>query len=379
MSQTRDPDRGTWYFVVDVPGPDGRRRQIKRRGFPTKKAAAAAERDVVQSSTVGRRVTPSRITVATFVTQRWLPAMEADPRLKPTTKAGYRNAAKHLIRGLGGIRLDTLAGDDLDRLYGQLRAAGRSESLCRHVHVAAHKALGAAVRWRLVGFNAAEDATAPAQSPPKPKAWAANEVVRFLEFAATDRWAPLWRLAATTGMRRGEVVGLRWRDLDLEHGRLTVANNMTVVDHVLHEGTPKGNRARALRLDSATLAALRGWRTQQTTERLAMGAGWPDHDLVFTWPDGSVIHPDVVTRTFNRLVVRAGLPPLRLHALRHAWATHALGAGVDVKDVATRLGHSSTRITHDIYVAPSTDRDAAAAELVAGLYDQRPRNSVTKL
>ena len=100
-----------------------------------------------------------------------------------------------------------------------------------------------------------------------------------------------------------------------------------------------------------------------------MGEDWPDQDYVFTWPDGSLVHPDVVTRTFKRLRDEVGLPTLRLHSLRHAWATHALEAGVNVKDVATRLGHSSTRITHDVHVAPSTSRDAQAAATVASLYD----------
>jgi integrase len=379
MTQKQDPARGTWTFVVDVPGPDGRRRQVRRRGFATKAAAADAERDLLRSVRTGRRVLAARTTFGDFLRDRWLPALDADPRLKPTTKAGYRNASRHLIRHLGAVRLDVLAGDDLERLYGELRALGRSESLCHMVHVTAHKALGAAVRWRLVGFNPADDAAAPAQAAPQPKAWTSEQVGRFLDVAADDRWAPLWRLAATTGMRRGELVGIRWSDLDLDRAALTVANNITVVDHILHDGTPKGNRARSLRLDGGTVAALRTWRRTQAGERLAMGGVWPDHDLVFTWPDGSVVHPDVVTRTYKRLVAKAGLPLLRLHALRHAWATNALRAGVDVKDVATRLGHSSTRITHDIYVAPSSDRDAAAAELVAGLYGESRQNSVTKL
>ena len=102
-----------------------------------------------------------------------------------------------------------------------------------------------------------------------------------------------------------------------------------------------------------------------------MGSCWPDTGLVFVWPDGSPVHPDVISRTYGRIRQRLDLPPMKLHNLRHAWATAALQAGVDVKVVASRLGHSSTRITHDIYTAMVPSMDAAAAELIAGLYDKR--------
>jgi integrase len=365
----KDGERGTWYFRADVPAAPGERRQVKRRGFKTRKEAQAALDDFRTTATTGRRVVPSRLTFGVYLVERWLPALAGDPKLRPTTVAGYASAAKHLVARVGSLRLDELAGDHFDTLYGELRAAGKSERTVRYVHVTAHRALKDAARWRLVAFNAAADATAPAQTPPDPTAWTADEVSRFLELAASDRWAPLWRLAATTGMRRGELVGLRWSDVHLERAELMVRHNVTVADHQLHDGTPKGKRARRVSLDPRTVEILRVWKRTQVAERLAMGNGWPEGDAAFRWSDGSALHPDVVTRTFGRLVERGGLRPLRLHALRHAWATHALDNGADVKDVATRLGHSSTRITHDIYVAPLPERDARAAATVADLYD----------
>jgi integrase len=141
----------------------------------------------------------------------------------------------------------------------------------------------------------------------------------------------------------------------------------------VHIGTPKSNRSRTIRLDPTTVAVLRSWRALHVAEMLALGEYRPEGDFVFTWPDGTTVHPNVITRTFNRLVQRAGLPPLRLHSLRHACATNALDAGADIKDVSTRLGHSSVRITYDIYVAPSSDRDERVANAVADLYDQARR------
>ena len=172
-------------------------------------------------------------------------------------------------------------------------------------------------------------------------------------------------------MRRGELAGLRWCDVDLDAGELVVAENRVVVEHRVVTGTPKSDRSRRIGLDPATVEVLRAWRRQQLEERLVIGALWPDTDLVFVWPDGSPLHPNVITRTY-RPDRRAGrLPPMPLHNLRHAWATAALLGRVDIKVVSTGLGHCSTRITHDIYTAAVPSLDAAAAELVAGLYDSR--------
>ena len=371
MSVHYDDQRGTWFFTRRAHG-----RQVRRRGFPTEESAIRAEeRFIVELERSSRVTSPRRLTFGTYLVERWLPALAADPSRKPKTIAGYEGIARtHLVRRLGSIKLTELAGDHLTTLYGELRAEGRSERTVRFVHTTAHLALKDAVRWRLVGYNAAADATAPAQTPPRPKAWTPEQVRGFLEVAEGDRWWPLWRLVATTGMRRGELAGLRWVDVDLDGAELVVAENRVVVNHEVITGTPKGGRARRIGLDPTTVEVLRTWRRQQLAERLVIGPYWPDTDLVFVWPDGSPVHPNVITRTFNRIRDRASLPPMRLHNLRHAWATTALLGRVDIKVVSERLGHSSTRITHDIYTASVPALDAAAANLVADLYD-RPRGN----
>ena len=209
---------------------------------------------------------------------------------------------------------------------GDVQDAASDSDLRRSVHVVAHKSLGDALRWRLVGSNAADDATGPARSIPDPRAWTAEQVGEFLRVASEDRWAALWRLAATTGMRRGELVGLRWSDVDLAAGSLVVANNVTVSDHATSHGTPKGKRARSMNLDAGTVEALRDWKRQQNAERLAVGTYWPDDDFVFTRQDGALVHPAVVTRTFKRLresvdcqscgCIRCGTRGQRTHSQR---------------------------------------------------------------
>lgn len=372
MSVHRDARRGTWYYVIDLPRTaDRRRNQRKARGFVTEKDAERAERKARTEVDAGRPSKPGRLTFGAYLIERWLPALRGNPRRKPATIEGYANHVPHLVRHLGEVRMSELAGDRLTAMYGALRAEGKSERTVRYVHTTAHLALKDAVRWRLIGYNPAEDADRPAQTPPRPEAWTPDQVGAFLAEARSDRWWPLWRLAATTGMRRGELAGLRWGDLDLEGAELVVAENRVVVGHEVLTGTPKGNRSRRIGLDSPTVEVLRAWRRQHLEERLVIGDYWPDTDLVFVWPDGSPLHPDVITRTFRRVSDRAGIPPMRLHALRHAWATSAMLAKVDIKVVSSRLGHSSTRITHDIYTASVPSMDTAAAELVAGLYDRR--------
>lgn len=371
MTVSRIPGREEWRFVADVPGLDGRRRQVRRQPFPTKRSAAAAERALLAEVASGRIVHSGRLTVAQYLEQRWLPALDGDPKLKRTTVAGYRRMARHLVRGLGHVPLTELTGDHLTALYGRLRADGKAEGTVRYVHVTASRALKDARRSRLVAFNVAGDAVAPAPNPVRPRAWTPEQVATFLEHAATDRWWPLWRLAVTTGMRRGELCGLRWADFDLERSSVVVRNNDTVVEGHIVETTPKGRRARPMGLDPVTVSVLRDWRRVQAAERLVMAGDWPEHDRVFCWPDGSPVHPAIITNTYKRLRDRAGLPALHLHNVRHAWATSALLAGVPMKVVSDRLGHSSIQITGDVYTASVPALDAEAARTVADLYDRK--------
>jgi integrase len=360
---------GKYRGVVELArGTDGKRRQAHRGGATEREVRDALKRAVAEDQATRRPATGRNPRFGDFLTGRWLPALEADPKPKPSTVSSYRSYAKHLVHGhIGGIRLRDLAGDHFTVLYGELRTRGLSETTVRHVHVTAHKALKDACRWRLIPYNPVDDADAPAQTPANPRAWNPEHVAAFLTRAEADRWFPLWRLAATTGMRRGELCALRWSDFN--GPEVVVCRNRVVVEHRVVEGTPKNDRARVIALDAGTVQVLSRWRALQAEERLVIGPYWAGEDYCFTWADGTVVHPDVMTRTFKRLVRELRLPPLSLHNLRHAFATSALRAGVDLKIVSGRLGHSSTRITSDIYTAAVPSMDRAAAETVAGLYD----------
>lgn len=169
-------------------------------------------------------------------------------------------------------------------------------------------------------------------------------------------------------MRRGEALGLRWCDLDLAAGRASVAQTVIAINHQVTIGSPKTAAGRrTVALDAGTVAALRDHRKRAATERLLMGEGFTDHGLVFCRPDGGPLHPARFSRTFTEQAERAGLQPIRLHDLRHTWATLALSAGVHPRVAQERLGHATIGITLGIYSHVTEGMQADAAALVAGL------------
>ncbi len=245
----------------------------------------------------------------------------------------------------------------------------------RYVATLVGRSLGDAERQGLVMANVARRATPPSASSaraPEQQVWSPAHVGRFLDALDGSEWHAPLHVAAMTGMRRGEICGLEWGDVDLDGGVIQVRHTITAMAGKLIAGPAKTKRSRRrLDLDPGTVAVLRSWRRRQLEHRLAMGAGWPEGDLVFTYADGTGIHPDVLTAAFRRLSAPVeGLPRIRLHDLRHSRATALLAAGVNVRVVADRLGHASVAFTLDTYghSLPGQQLDAAnaVAALVAG-------------
>ncbi|HZJ26831.1 MAG TPA: tyrosine-type recombinase/integrase [Acidimicrobiia bacterium] len=368
----------TWFFVVDVGNGAGQRRQVRKRGFATKREARAALTEALGELQRGTYVRPQRITVAAYLDD-WL-ASRTTVGLRPSTIAGYHNIIRRHVRPvLGDVFLQDLMPQDLDRLYADLLAGKRSgrplaRRTVRYIHTVLGKALRDAVRTDLIARNVARRATPPSAASarsPEMSVWTPDELREFLEVSAGSHHAAMLRVAALTGLRRSELCGLRWQDVDLTALRLVVRQAITTADHVPVAGETKTTRSRRpVDLDATTAAVLRAHRKCQREERLLLGPGWRDSGLVFTMPDGSAWHPDVITRAFARLVERSGLPRIRLHDLRHTHATHLLAAGINVRVVSERLGHASTAFTLDVYghVLPGQQADAAAA--AAALVDR---------
>ncbi len=373
----------TWYVVVDV-GRDknGRRRQKWHGGFRTRKEAEAARAKLVNDMNTGVYVAPNGMTLGEYVIDRWLPSMRT--RLKPSTWDSYRrNMELHVLPRLGNWKLADVSPVELNRLYADLLESGRrdergglSAKTVRYIHTTLHKALADAVDDQIIGRNVATNA-----KPPRPEKrfgqelrfWTAEELGRFLRHVDGHCLAPAFRLAALTGMRRGEVLGLRWRDIDWDFDRLAVRHTLVSVAYDVQSSTPKTHQARVIDLDAETVRALREHRSLMLDERESWGDDFIDDDLVFSREDGSPIHPDVFSQIFENEVRKARLPRIRLHDLRHTHATLALKAGVPVKVISERLGHESPAFTMKQYAHALPGMQAEAASLVASLVQVGPK------
>jgi integrase len=368
---------GTWTFVVDVDGVNGRRRQLRRRGFPTKKAAQAELTAVLNDVHRGSYVRPSRMTLGTYLTDRWLPARRAD--LRASTALGYTKlVASRILPALGDVPLSRIDAALLEAFYGDLVKGGGRDGKPLAAKTVAKTAgllsiaLADAVRLKLIAFNPATDARLPRRPQREMTAWTEAEASAFLASVGSERLSPLWRLALATGLRRGELCGLRWKDVDLVAGTLSVVSTRVVAAAVV-TGEPKTRAgARVVSLDRETVVALSGWRRRQAEERLAAGGAWTDSGLVFVDELGVPPHPETITRWWREAVGRAGLPPIRLHDARHTAATVMLRAGVPVKVVSQRLGHADVAVTMRVYQHVTAQDDRAAADALGRAFAREP-------
>lgn len=368
--------RDLWYAVVSVTDPKtGQRRRDWGRGFRTRREAHARLTQVLARLDAGAYVGPTRQTVSGFLKETWLPAKRTD--LKPGTLAMYETCIEaYLPPRIGSLRLPELSPSHLNGLYGDLlerggrMGRGLADKTVRNVHTIIHRALTDAVRWGLLARNVADAADPPRKRSREMRTWTREQLRSFLDHARDDRLFPAFLLAATTGMRRGEVLGLRWGDVDLDAGRIAVRRSLVVVKSRLEFSDTKSGRGRRVALDPTTKAVLRLHRKHQAEERLAWGPAYRDDDLVICREDGTPLNPDRLVDAFERHKKAAGLPRIRFHDLRHTHATLALAAGVHPKVVSERLGHASIAITMDTYshAIPTLDEDAArmVASLVFG-------------
>ena len=263
----------------------------------------------------------------------------------------YRsNIERHVVPRLGGRELRQLGASHLNVLYSELLddgrcdgAGGLSPRSVRYIHTILHRALRDAVRWGKLPRNPAEMADPPRSRAPEMKTWTQKgELRRFLASVEDDRLYAAWLLVSTTGLRRGELLGLRWSDLDFEAGRAAIRQTLSSVGGKVTFSTPKTTKSRrSIALDPTTLVALRLHRDAQDAERAIWVEVYTDLDLVFCREDGTPLRPDSITRRFHDLSLRANLPPIRLHDVRHTYASIGLGAGTHPKVMAERLGHFS--------------------------------------
>ena len=360
---------GGWGFKVEAgPHPEtGQRRQIKRQGFRTKREAEKALADVQKTVFDGTVVATSNVRLDDFLDE-WLAGQ--DSRLKPSSHHSYVIASKRLKRHLGRCRLQALTPLQIETFYAELLDHGgrNGEALApktvKNTHVVLRKALADAERLGLVQRNAAAAARGPSVTRSEMMTWSSDQLKEFLAVAQHSRMRNAFTILASTGMRRGELLGLRWGDVDLDSSQIAIVQTVSKVNGRIVVGQPKtsGSR-RTVYVHDTTMKALRQQRQLQAEERLAAGPAWEaDNDLVFRNEMGGPVNPERFSRHFRQLVEEVDVPRIRLHDLRHTNATLSLKAGVHPKVVSERLGHSSIAITLDLYshVTPGISRDASA-------------------
>jgi integrase len=357
-----------WAYRVDagVHADSGKRRQLGRQGFATKRAAETALAEAIGEVNRGMAVSRSSMTVGEYL-QQWIET--ARPSLRPTTARGYEQSILRLVASLGRVRLQALTPMQVQRCYTELLEAGGREGkklapkTVRHAHVVLRKALADAERLGLVSRNAAAAARPPSGERTEMTTWSSEDLREFLAAVAGHRYEIGFRLLAATGLRRGEVLGLRWRDVDFDLAQIAVANTITEIGAEVVMGPPKTARSRRnVYLDRRTVAALREHRKRQREQRVAAGPAWDsEHDWVLTDELGGHVKPQTMSYEWRRLTEQLDLPRIRLHDLRHTHATLALKAGVHPKVVSERLGHATVGITLDLYshVVPSLAKGAA--------------------
>jgi integrase len=295
--------------------------------------------------------------------------------LAPKTILGYEGLAKQVCAELGNVQLRKLTAARLDQYYGTLAKRGLSSTTVHHHHAYLRGALRQAVRWGWITRSPADSATPPSPETPEPTAPSVDAVRKLFDIAGRDHpdLASLLWVAATTGMRRGELCGLRWSDVDLVGGTLTVRRSISDMPGGIEVRQTKTRRVRRIAIDATTGAVLEGQLDVALKRCAATGTTLPDDAYVWSEaPDHSAPwRPDHASYAFERVRAAAGLREVRFHHLRHFAATMMLASGVDVRTAAGRLGHAEPSVTLRVYAHALQQRDREAAALLGGLLSAR--------
>jgi len=376
---TRD-GRTFWQYVVDLGDhPDtGKRRQRRKRGFSTQTEAAAALDEARRAIEAGGFLFDVEHMTFIGYLEMWLEGLPQTD-MKPRTISDYRNETRRYIKPhLGDVKLTKLTPLHLERLYRTLMAEGGqngrplSPKTVLRVHRVIRKAIGDAERKGILQRNVARLADKPsiAQLDTERPVWTPDELRTFLAAAEGDELFALYRLAALTGMRRGELCGLQWEDVDLTEQTIRVRKALAMINGTPSVTTPKSRRSRrVIDIDDRTTQILREHHERQLKAAEFVGDGWQETGYVFTTVIGTHQHPDNVSKRFVALVRRIDVKYLTLHGLRHTHATHLLSIGKNPRMVSERLGHADVAFTLQVYghVLPGHQREAA--EAAAGLVD----------
>jgi integrase len=333
---------GTWAAAISL----GNK---KRRWFygKTRREVQDKLKRALLEQQQGKLLPVSRRTVGAYLAE-WLEQVR--PTIRRRTHDSYALNVRRLDPHIGKVRLDALSAADIRKAYAALENSLSARSI-EQAHTVLHTALRQAVLDGVLDKNPSDAVSSPRPERREMKTLTPGQVQSLMTSTANDRLHALWALLVTTGLRSGEAVGLKWEDVDLDEGSLTVRRSIQrQVGIGLVEVPPKTKRSsRRVHLADGTVRKLREHRIRQKAEFLSSGRPWNDHCFVFVNGVGGMLDTGNVWESFQRRLRRAGLPIVRVHDLRHTAASYLLGQGENIKVVQEMLGHSTVTTTIDIY------------------------------
>lgn len=361
--EQRAKTKNTWTIVIelDKDAVSGKRHQKWLTVRGSHKDAENKLTELLRQLDTGIYIQPGKTTLADYLA-RWL-ADYVKPNLSPRGYERYESIVRlHLIPTLGNIKLPQLKSEHLQKLYAAKLSSGLAARSVKYIHVVTHKALQTAQKWGLVLRNVADGVDVPKAHRAEMLTWDESEVNQFLETAKGTSYYELFYLALFSGMRRSELLALRWSDADLVFGQVSVSRGL----HHLKDGSyvftePKSARSRrTISLSPSTTKMLKRYHDNLRMDYAMIGKPFPDDTLIFSTL-GQPLRPNTITRAWSMLATKAKVKVIRLHDARHTHASLMLKQGIHPKIVQERLGHSSIAITLDTYshVAPGMQQAAA--------------------
>lgn len=359
---------GRYEARVYVPQPDGTRKRKTVYGS-TWEECDEKRQELVRRDRQGIP-TPSR----SAKLSEWLPYWLEEyirPHRKRTTYVKYEMHVRlYLVPLLGSRRLESLTTANVRRMVSEVTSK-TSAATAKEAHRVLRTALTAACREELISRNVVQLVPAPQVEPRALTPWTLDETLTFLESARGDGLYPAFVLAVALGLRRGEILGLQWRDVDLDRRTLTVRTTLHRGGKELYLDTTKNRRTRVIPIPLMCVAPLRWQRLRQSAQQARAGGKWHDSDLVFTTRSGLPIEPRNLYRSFLRIAASADLPQVRLHDTRHGCASLLFAAGVAPRTVMEILGHSQIAVTMNVYTHVSDDNRREAMSHMDRLLKRR--------
>lgn len=366
----RERSPGKWAIVLDVPDPEtGKRRRKWHTFHGTKREAQTECARLITEINGGQYVEPSKTTLKDYFV-RWLEHEKA--HVSPKTHERYEELLlKNVAPVIGSIALTKIDASKLDHAWAKLLASGRRDSKgglsprtvhhCRRVMLTA---MDQAVRWKMIPSNPVALTRPPKIERAQMAAYGAPETAKMLAALEGSRMFIPALLASLCGLRRGEILALRWENVDLKAGSVAIRQSAEQVGTEVRYKEPKSGKARTVALSSTVVDEMKRHRAAQAEEQLKLGIRPDARSFVVAQIDGKPLKPTSLTHEWTRLIAKTDLPQIRFHDLRHSHATQLLAAGVHPKIASERLGHSTIGITLDLYSHVMPGMQANAAEQV---------------